>query len=325
MDLTLNFLLLLVGLVSLWKSGKMSVENAIGVSVIYGIEKFTIGFFIFAISTGLPEISSAVVSSVKKVPELSSGDLMGSSFVNMSMVLGVVLFMAKSIEIDALLKKKLYKTISLIVLIFLGLAFSPQENILTGILLIAVYFGSVFWFQAGIPKKAATKEIEEVEEKIEKIEEKAKLPPKLDVVLRLLGSLLFLIISSWITIHASTKIAFLLKIDLTIVGAVFIAIGTSFPELSLEIHAVKQKEYGLALGDIFGSSLLNISLVLGILTLINPDLNLGFARQILPFILAVILWAVQKFVRKKPLTRLDGGIFLVLFLAYLFWIVFSQI
>ncbi|GAB4184694.1 MAG: hypothetical protein Tsb0015_01010 [Simkaniaceae bacterium] len=289
--------------------------------MVYGAEKFMIGFFIFAISTGLPEISTAIVASLKKVPDLSVGDLMGASLLNMTLILGIVLLLAKKIDPGRHLKKKIYQTISLILLILIGIAFSPKENVFTGILLITVYLGSVFLFHAGIPKKTASREIEETEEKMEKVEEKAKLPPKIDVLLRLAGSLAFLIFSSWVMVHAASRLASLLHIDLTVIGSIFIAIGTTLPELSLEVHAVKKKEYDLALGDIFGSSLLNVSFVLGILTLFNPGLSLSFSRYILSFFLAASVWIIQKLLRKKPLQRWDAYFLLGIFVLYMVYII----
>jgi len=324
MALLLQFLLLSAGLFGLWKSAEYAVENAIGVSLSFGIERFSIGFFIFAISTGLPEISSSIISSVKDVPELSVGNLMGASLVNMTLILGVVLLMAKKIQVEGDLKIQLYKTIGLILLIFIGTAISPSDNYLTGILLIVIYIGAAVWFQVGIPKKEVSKEIEETEERVQQIEKKTTLPPRWDASLKFIASLIFLFFSSWVTIHACTQIAVLTNINLTIIGAVLIALGTTFPELSLEIQAIRKKEYDLAFGDIFGSSLLNVSLIMGLLTLLNPGLDLSFARKILPFILFTTFWVLQNFIRKKPLGRVDGIIFILVFVLYILWALFLE-
>lgn len=316
MELLLQCFLLFVGLVLLWKSGEWSVQSAIGFSRVYGIETFTVGFFIFAISTGLPEISSAVVSSIKGVPEVSAGTLVGSSLANITLILGIVLLVAKEIKVDGKLRPKLLQTIGLMTAIIVGLAFFPSENLLTGILLIILYVGAFFWFQVGIPKKSASKELKEVEEVVETIEKHSFLPPKVDILLRLMGSLAFLVLSSWLTVHSGTELATLLGIELSTIGATLIAVGTSFPELALEIHAVRRKEYDLALGDVFGSSLLNVSLIMGILVAINPSLNLAFSRKLLPFILGVVGWIVWKIWRKRSLGVLDGAICLGIFGLY---------
>lgn len=325
MQLLFQFLLLCLGLVSLWKSGKLAVRNAIGLSVIYGIETFTIGFFLFSLSTGLPEISSAVVSSLTGVPELSVGDLLGTSLVNTSLILGITLILARTVQTDPSARKKLLRTIALIAIIFTGITFAPRENFFAGVLLIILYLGSFFWFQVGIPKGVATKEIHQVEKKIETIERKVKISPKLDILFKLFTSLLFLMLSSWLTVYAAKHIASSLHIELNVIGATFLAVGTSLPELTLEVHAVKAKENSLALGNIFGSTLLNISLTLGILILMNPRIDLSFARNVLPFLLFVIFWVVFRILRRKTLTLKDGILLLIVFGSYVGWIAFTTL
>lgn len=317
MALVFQFFLLCIGLGLLWKIGELAVQNAIGFSDVFGITRFAIGFFIFAISTGLPEISSAVVSSLKGIPELSAGDLMGSTFVNLSLILGLVAFLSKKIEIDSPMRKKLLWTSGLILVIFAGLVFTPNHKFFTGILFIVIYCASFFLFQTRKQKGEAKKEIEEIEGKIEKIEKKPFISPKADIVGKLFGSLILLLLSSWLTVHAAANIAEILDIGLPIIGASLVAIGTGLPELSLEIHAVRRKEYALALGDIFGSSLLNVSFVLGMLIVMNKQVDLSIAKVVFPFIIAVIGWALLRIYPHKPLRRGDGYVFLILFVLYL--------
>lgn len=324
MEILFQLILLLVGLVLLWKMGEFSVRSALGFSAIYGVHQFTVGFLIFAISTGLPEISSAVVSSINKVSELSVGTLMGSSFVNMSLILGIIAFVAREIEISPLLRKRLFKVVAMIIVILVFCMIVQVGSLYKGILLIALYVGSIFWFQAGIPKGEASEEIHEIEEEVEKVEKKAFLSPKVDISLKLFGSLALLLIASWVTVHAATKLSAQMNIDLALLGGTLIAVGTSFPELVLEIHAIKKKEYALALGDLFGSSLLNISLILGMLMLMNKQVDLSYVWQILPFIGAVLIWVLQGLFRKKGITRVDGILFLAIFACYVGWSLYSH-
>lgn len=324
MELFFQFTLLLIGLALLWRMGELCVRNALGFSAIFGIHQFTIGFFIFAISTGLPEISSAVVSSLNKVPELSVGDLLGSTFVNMSLILGIIAILANKITISPALRKNLFIVVIMIAVLITWFILVKITNLINGILLITVYLISIYWFRGGLPKEDTTKEIKEIKQEVKKEEKKAIISPKINILAKLFGSLGLLLLSSWITVHAAVKLSKLMHINLTLVGGTLIAVGTSFPELVLEIHAVKRKEYSLALGDLFGSSLLNISFVLGMLLVFNPKVNLSFVWKLLPFISAVLVWVFQGLVRKKELTRRDGLIFFAIFLCYIGSIAYSH-
>jgi|GEM_PF-1151068 len=317
MELVFQFTLLIVGLVLLWKMGDLAVRNALGFSSIWGIHQFTVGFFIFAVSTGLPEISAAVVSTLNHVPELSVGDLMGSTFVNISLILGILALIQNKIEISLPLRNKLFKVVALLALIFIWLMVLKEGNLWNGILLIAVYCISTFWLGGGLLKKEAKIEIQEIEQEIQKIEKKPWISPKIDILGKLLGSLGLLLLASWVTVHAATNISILMDVNLTLLGGTLIAVGTSFPELALEIHAIRRKEYALALGDLFGSSLLNISFILGLLMIMNPKIELSFVWKLLPFMLAIFIWVVQALIRKQAFSRKDGYVFISIFIAYI--------
>ena len=324
MELVFQFTLLVVGLILLWKMGELCVRNALGFSSLYGIHQFTVGFLIFAISTGFPEISSAIMSTFTGVPELSVGDLLGSSFVNMSLILGIIAVVGKNLAIAPPLRKNLFKVLALISLIVIWFLIDQTGNVITAFILIALYIGSAFWFQLGISKEEAKEEIGEIEEAMEKEEKKAFLSPKLDILFKLFGSLALLLLSSWITVHAATQIATLMGVNLALLGGTLIAIGTSFPELVLEIHAIRRKEYALALGDLFGSRLLNISFILGLLMLFNKELDLSYVWHILPFIGAILIWTTFALFRKREISWKDGIVFLGVFTAYMGYSAYSH-
>jgi len=115
-----------------------------------------------------------------------------------------------------------------------------------------------------------------------------------------------------------------MQIKLSLIGATLLAVGTSLPELALEIHAIRKKEYSLALGDIFGSSLLNISLVLGILLLMNDSVDLSVGKIVFPFLILAITLTLIRLIPAKPIKRIDGFAYLVIFTLYLITLSFSH-
>ena len=86
------------------------MTHALRFAVEYRIENFIVGFFLFAVATGLPEITSAIVSSLKGVPELSAGDLIGSTFVNTSLQIGLATFFAYKLPVEAALRSRLIQS-----------------------------------------------------------------------------------------------------------------------------------------------------------------------------------------------------------------------
>lgn len=311
MNIFVAILLLIIGLILLWKTGGWSVNNAIRFSKIYQIESFLIGFFLFAISTGLPEIVSAIVSSFKGVPALSAGDLMGSTFVNLSLLLGISAIVAKNLVVEADLRKKLIVTLALILIIMFLVFMMPNWPLLLGLVFLAVYIISFFWLKNGA-KKAFSQDVT-----TEQTHEKLWISnPKTDVLVKLAISLGLLIFSSWVTVIAAVNIAKDLHVPVSIIGGTIIAVGTGLPELTLEIHAVRKKEYSLALGDIFGSSLVNVSFVLGLLLILNPPFDLSIVRPVLSFTAAISILIFLRLAKKMPFSVRDGVILIIMFIFY---------
>ncbi len=324
MHLLIYLFLLLLGLTLLWKGGEYCVKYSVEFSLLYHIESFTIGFFLFSVTTGLPEISSALVSSIKKVPQLSSGDLIGSAFFNLTFVLSLVILLVRKIEIEKLLLRRILLTTGLIFVIIIVTAFFSIYSMFLGMGLIALYFLSLFFFRNPYQKKSYQAEKKEAKKDVEKLEKKAFFSAKIDVFLKLIVSLLVLILGSWLTINASIQVARDLHFDLAAMGGTFIAIGTGLPELSLELNAVRKKQYYLALGDIFGSSLLNVSFILGLLLTFNPGLSLGFAKIILPLFLFVLIYILLRAVFTKKFQNIDGYILLTSFVVYLVYVLLIE-
>lgn len=318
MNIFISIPILLFGLILLWKTGGWSVNNAIRFSNVYRIESFVIGFFIFAISTGLPEITSAVVSSLKGVPALSAGDLMGSTYVNLSLLLGISAIIAKNLTVETNLRKKLIGTMIFILLIMFLIAYVPIWPFLLGLIFLAIYVISFLWLKNG-GKKDFSQDVttEETHEKLWVSN------PKFDVLVKLAVSLGLLIFSSWLTVLSAVNIAELLHIPVAIIGGTIIAVGTGLPELTLEIHAIRKKEYSLALGDIFGSSLVNVSFILGLLLLLNPPFDVSIAKPVFGFLCVAAVLIFYRLGLKKPFNIKDGVLLILLFIIYLIWISLS--
>ncbi|MDY6777641.1 MAG: hypothetical protein SVU32_03180, partial [Candidatus Nanohaloarchaea archaeon] len=85
-----EIILLTAGLAVLWWAGDRSVRYAIELTELVGVSSFTVGFIVMSVSTGLPEIMTAIISSMSHAAELSAGDLVGSSLVNLTLILGIL-------------------------------------------------------------------------------------------------------------------------------------------------------------------------------------------------------------------------------------------
>lgn len=308
MTLFFFLFLFLLGVFLLWKSSDWSISSAIRFSEVFQVHGFIVGFLIFSMATNLPEIISAIVSSIEGAPELSSGDLVGSAFVNLSLQLGIASLIAKKLPIELSLRNHLIRNVVVVILILSILIFFAETSIYLGIMITLFYFIACIW----LPKTAKPAQLNE-----EKSVHFHFFSPKIDVMIKLAGSLLLVVISGWLTVTSAIQMAKAWHVPLVYVGATFMAVGTSLPELALEIHSIKRREYGLALGDIFGSSMLNLSFILGPLFIFNPTFPLVLPKIIYPFFLPAIALILFRMCRTLHFSRWDGGILIALFVLYI--------
>lgn len=289
--------MLLAGFLGLWYSAGKTVENAEKLIKALGIPGFMFGAVFISISTGLPEIATAIISAFEGVPELSAGDITGSSLVNLTMVLGITILAGKGLKLKGedldLIRDAGIATMAaaFILLIF------QEISILVVALLLTLY--TVFLYRA--------------EHSAFQMEEDGHISFK--TVLKTLLGISALLISARVMVVGAKGLGIILGIPIEILGATVVAVGTGLPELAFEITAVKKGDISLALGDIFGSTLVNITLTLSILGLISTPV----ITSLTPVLLGLVLVGALSmfFSWRGDFSPLEGGILLTIFLVYI--------
>ncbi|MEF8880369.1 MAG: hypothetical protein V5A72_00885 [Candidatus Nanohaloarchaea archaeon] len=290
-------ILLLIGFIGLWYSAEKTVGNAEKVIKAYGIPGFMFGAVFISVSTGLPEIATALISAYEGVPELSAGDIIGSSLVNLTFVLGVSTLVAKGLELHGedldLIRDAGIATMmaALVLIIFQNI------SLLVVVLLLSIYF--VFLYRA--------------EHSAFQMDEGGEASKK-TFLMTFLG-IAALMISARIMVIGAKGLGELLGIPIELLGATVVAVGTGLPELAFEVAAIKEGDYSLALGDIFGSTLVNITLSLSILGLISTPSIVS----LVPVLLAIVIVGglTMFFSWKGEFSMKEASILLLIFIAYI--------
>ncbi len=307
---------LLAGLGLLWWAGDRAVRYAVELTDLLGISSFMVGFVVMSVSTGLPELLTAVVSVVREAEALSVGNLIGSGLVNLTLVLGVSAVVAGNLVIDRRDEAVLLKVLAVITVLVAGIVATAHLSAVHGVLLLAVY-AAVLWLlrRADLIRKVVA---EEREEAAVEVQEETVLAGTAGTVVKFLGSLAFVLVGAQLTVDAAVEIGSLLGVPLETLGATVVAIGTGLPELSLELNAVKRREYALAVGDIFGSTLVNLTLILGAFAIVSPVelavLPLLGTVVYFGIVLVVLWWGM---LRHGGIDRRYGYLLIGLFLLYL--------
>ncbi|MGB9719345.1 MAG: sodium:calcium antiporter [Candidatus Anstonellales archaeon] len=310
-------LTLLVSLAVLSKSSSVVVENLVKLSRFFGISQIAIGFLLLAVSTSLPELSVSFISSSVGEGAIAAGNVFGSNIANILLVLGLGGFLyglkIKKEELGDIAIVLVLTTLISSYIIFSSSVSERALGFLEGIIMLLLFAGyMIYVFTKRKIENAKNNSVTKKE--------------ALQAFLFFSASMLVVFTSAGFVVESAVKIARLLNIAESFIGATIIAVGTSLPELSIDLQAIKRKHYGVALGDAIGSNMTNITLVLGIASVINP------ISVLLPVFIAALLFAIiantllfYAAAVNKKLEKLGGALFLLVYVIYIITIFYLQI
>ncbi|MBS3164911.1 sodium:calcium antiporter [Candidatus Woesearchaeota archaeon] len=268
MTLLLELLFFVLACVVLVKSAGIIVNHLTRISSFLGLNEFAIGFIIMAISTTLPELFIGITSGLRKDTAIALGTVIGSNIADLTIIIGVVVLVTKSIRIRShIIRRDLVYMLFILVLPILLMLWpptwlngAPTEATLSraeGLLLILVF---VFYLYMTIRQEHS------FHKEIHRASRHEAMSSFL--VTALMAGALFG--SSHFVVKHGLVISAALNVPPILVGIFLIALGTSLPELSFQLKAVKGKHEEMALGDLIGAVIVNSTLVLGITALISP-------------------------------------------------------
>lgn len=328
----MHYLILVIGLLILVKGADVLVDSASKIAKHLNISSFIIGLFIVAMGTSAPEASIGIISGIQGTNLITLGDVIGSSIVNITVVIGVIAIISP-IEVDPRLPGRellisIFVQVCLLIMILTNYTLSRMEGVtlLFGMLLFSgyVYTKSKNSSENGMSSikprdehsnDAGTDESSslEFEDKIKKA--KRDTMPKL-VILFLIG-LAGLIGGANLSVNSAVQIAHNLGLSETFIGLTVIALGTSLPELVTCLIAVFKKEEAIAVGNVIGSNIFNVLFVLGMSGALHPiTVTSDIFFDIISMIGASILFFISVFFFGR-ISRNIGIIYFAFYLIYL--------
>ena len=299
-----DLVVLVASLLILAKASEKIIESAIKLAGYFKIGQLAVGFLLISVSTSLPELSVSIVSATQNAASITIGNVFGSNIADVLLVLGLT-----AVIYDIKTKQEEWGEAAFILLVVsvitMTLIVLEGLDVYSGALLICMFILFVYyWLKRKQPVAMTTNQI--------------TIKEALHAFLLFAVGIVVVIISSGFVVESAIKLATGLNLAKSFIGATIIAIGTSLPELAVDLQAVRKRAYGLAIGDAIGSTMTNLTLVLGIAAMINP---IVFTKEIVYIlgIFSVLANGLLLFLifRSKPLTRNHGIVMLFLFLIYL--------
>ncbi len=304
MSLVLDLILLLLGFSLLTKGADYFIENSASLAEEKGISPHIIGVTIVAFGTSLPELLVSIISSFQGYNDLALGNIVGSNISNIGLVLAVSTFifyyvLNTNIDPDEDANNDSYVMLLAVILLFL---FSKDKEISQneGMFFFALYVIYIIWLY----KRTNSNPTE-----IDKVEKTS--------YIFLTGGLVALLVGAQLTVDSAVSIAMLMGISEIVIGLSVVAVGTSLPELAGTISAARMGHKEIAVGNVIGSNIANIFLVMGILATINPVSVEDFVIKTTLPLLILLTIAAFGFIR-IPLTRFSGLILFSFFVLFVY-------
>lgn len=255
----INLILFLVSCLALVISGTLLVKNLSKIASFLRVSEFLVGFVIMAFSTSIPELFVGITAALEKNPALALGTVIGSNIVDLTLIIGIAIVLARGIDIKSkFMKRDAFYMFFIAALPMVLMLIGKRLSRMDGAILIAVFIGYTYFLI-----KERTRFRKAVEDGVKRKE------IILSVFLFCI-SLVALFFSAEFVVKYATILAVELFLPSIIIGLFLIAIGTSLPELIFETRAVLTNHPDMALGNIIGSVVANSTLVLGVTAMIYP-------------------------------------------------------
>lgn len=326
-----SIIILIVGFVLLIKGADFFVEGSSAVAKRLRIPSMIIGMTIVAMGTSLPECAVSVTASLTGNNTLAISNAIGSNIFNLLVVCGVCsLFVPLAVQKSTLQKEFPLSIFCAGLLLLLGYLGMTLRHI-DGIILIIIFAGYLLWMiQSARNARNQTFADEDSDtagsrtslsaEEIEQVASNINLLPAWKCIIFILGGMIAIKYGGDFVVNGASAIASSLGLSQTLIGLTIIAMGTSLPELVTSIVAAKKDEVDMAVGNVIGSNIFNILLVLGVAAAISP---LGFIMENMIDIAFLILISVITLVfawTSKEINRKEGIIMLLLYAVYMVYI-----
>lgn len=315
----MSYLILIIGFILLIKGADIFVDGAAKIAKKFGIPSIIVGLTIVSLGTSAPELSVSLIASFEGNNGITIGNVLGSNIFNTIMVLGVTaIIMPIVIKKNSVIKDYIINIVVSIVLLVLtfGRVLLNKEAALTRISgIILLILCTIYTLY--LIKSAKSRKEEDSEE-----EEDIKI---LSCIIKIILGIIGIIAGGNLVVSSASDIAYSFGLSDKLVGLTIVAVGTSLPELVTTMIASIKGENDIAIGNVLGSNIFNILLILGVSSSINAiPISSSLLIDILFLIVISIILGIFMFKGKKDklkLDKLEGLILVLLYIIYMVYII----
>lgn len=309
--------LLLVGFVLLLKGADFFVEGSSSVAKALKVPSIIIGLTIVAMGTSLPELAVSVTASMTNNNALAVSNVVGSNLFNLMVVLGASAFMNPIIVGKDTIKRDYPFSVACAILLMILGIIGMELGTIDGVILLVIFIAFILYQVLSALKARKANDFEN--EVLDEVEEIKEIPMWLSLIY-IVGGAVAIKFGGDFVVNSAVAIATAAGLSQTLIGLTIVACGTSLPELATSMVAAKKGELDMAVGNVVGSNVFNILMILGLASTLSPiaflqenviDIAILLAFSLLTWLLC---WT------KGKLDKKEGILMLLLYIAYLVYI-----
>ena len=309
-SLPLQLLVIVVGIAIVFFGADKLTEGGASLARRMNIPQIVIGLTIIAIGTSMPEFFVSFVSALKGTPDLAVGNIVGSNIFNALLIVGCAAMVAPMTILPSTVKRDIPFALVASVLLLIMCLDATISRLDAAILFVLFIVFMVITIRSAHSDPSG-----------EAQEETPKATSPLKAWLYILLGLVCLIFGSNIFVDSASALASSLGISDAVIGLTIVAGGTSLPELATSIVSARKGQSGIAIGNVLGSNVFNILMILGVTGLIQPMQITGITSVDLSMLVIsmILLWLFSY--TKYTLSRWEGAVLTAVFLGYISWLV----
>ena len=311
------FILLFIGLIFLVLSAERLVIGAAVIARSFGLPPIVIGMTILAMGSSAPEMFVSATAALSGHTSIAVGNVLGSNIANIAFIVGLIAII-KPLSISAQVVRREFPLMLGVTLLAGFILWDNYIGFYEGVLLLvcfALFIGMMLYIGLKEEESAYSSVSEHVEEIPQGISNKR-------ATLSIIFGLIVLPLSSHLLVDNSVVIARHFEMNDLVIGLTIIAIGTSLPELAASFIGVLKGEHDMVIGNVIGSNVFNILMVMGVPGLLAPEIlnENAMSRDFWVMLGVSVLFFIMALGRSGKITRIEGAILFACFIGYQFYL-----
>jgi cation:H+ antiporter len=314
-----NLVVLISGIVVLYFGAVWLVQGASRLASSLGVSPIVVGLTIVSLGTSAPELVVCLVAALQGNPGLAIGNVMGSNLANIGLILGLT-SLIHPLEVKHRVVWREMPVMLLITFAIYPIAFDRVLSRMDGFMLLLVLLAYLVWvFRSGHPEEI--KRSQGSRNSIATPEGATSLLNLKDIGQVALGSA-FLVLGGYCIVQGAVEVASALGISEVIIGLTVVAIGTSLPELATSLVAAIRHEVDIAVGNIIGSNIFNLTAIFGTTAVVRPIMipETLLSRELAGVVLmSLLLWPILR--SGWRIKRWEGALLLTAYIGMGWWLI----